>query len=669
METTHKIKSVSRKLIAQIVCLSVVACSSLGSLAYISSTKAIDSSIRQDLKSNAQNKALHLQLKFNDYISGVQMIASDERMKSMDWDKQLPLMLEKIKENNYSGMAVTNLDGDLHIFNGNKANVKDAPFFDTVINKQQTIVIPPMLDFADSTRTLVPMGVPIISNEGKPLGMLTADQNATFINTIIDDIKQGQTGYAFILNKDDGSFIADNKDHRNYAQEKLNIKDEYKDETIVKLYDEAFKSPYGFITYEENGKTQYVAYSEVQGSSWYLFVKVPAYEVQGLMRSISTILIIMTLVCVILSIFVALWIASGIRKPLESISVYAKELANNNLSYRLNIKTKDEFGQVSDLLNEAMESLQRVVTSVKTAENEANKLTSLTEQKVDNANAQIQSISAEVVEISASMEESASSVEQITSKMANMKDYGNEISNKAQESVIIANTIRERASKVIKDSEVVKEQVISVYETSKDKLDKATSKVEVVKSIGDMARKINNIAEQTNLLSLNASIEAARAGEHGRGFSVVADEVRKLAEQSSNTASDIQKIITNVVSSVEELTQTSKSVLESMKEAMNSNHEKIMNISDEYNNSGEIMKDIMDEFDNGTKQISESLEEITNNVSDLQNTIANVTTASREIASEISNINDEMEVITLASKDSAEVSEKLSSMVSQFTTE
>ena len=218
---------------------------------------------------------------------------------------------------------------------------------------------------------------------------------------------------------------------------------------------------------------------------------------------------------VLMAIGIGIVLTRAITRPLARFGEVLGAVADGDLSIHSDINTKDELGQMSDVLNGTIENLREAMLQVQ----ESALAISTASGEISMGNTDL---SRRTEEQAASLEETASSMEQITSNV-----------NQTADNARSANAESAKARQVAQDGGTAVSQVIAAMES----INQSSAKINEIIGV------VDEIAFQTNLLALNAAVEAARAGEQGRGFAVVAAEVRNLAKRSADAAKEIKVLI------------------------------------------------------------------------------------------------------------------------------
>ena len=219
---------------------------------------------------------------------------------------------------------------------------------------------------------------------------------------------------------------------------------------------------------------------------------------------------------------VALWITHSITQPIGEALKIAHTVATGDLTSRIDIKSRDEIGQLLLALKKMNESLAKIVAEVRTGTDTI----ATASNQIALGNLDLSSRTEEQV---SALEETASSIEELTGTVR--QNAGN--AREANQLAVSASAIAIRGGSVVG-------QVVDTMSSINDSSRK----------IVDIIGVIDGLAFQTNILALNAAVEAARAGEQGRGFAVVASEVRSLAQRSSTAAKEIKTLIDDSVEKV-----------------------------------------------------------------------------------------------------------------------
>jgi methyl-accepting chemotaxis protein len=421
---------------------------------------------------------------------------------------------------------------------------------------REKMLEPHPMRIGDQNAFVVTLAVPMRYN-GAVVGAVGVQLLGEQIQTLVEQIRPYETGFATFVS-DAGHYVA----HVDRSRIGKAVETQIPFGTILsatgsgRAFTQTVKLPGTKSEMFEVFVPVQAGHSETR---WLLNVSVPVDRILAEAHRLMFLSIAIGIGALVLMVVVVMWLAQSIARPLREALQFVDQLAQERLDAHLEVRSRDEVGQITDALNLLVARWRGIVqvlhqvaqgdlrTGIEPAPGQELGPISLTvNQMVTGLRRTVSAIGRSSLDLSKASRELSSvsdqvrcSAEQTTSQSnvatAAAGQVGNNIQGVADAVHQVDATTMEISRNTSQAAGVSTNAAGLVARTNETVAKLSESSLD----IGKVVAIITAIAEQTNLLALNATIEAARAGAAGKGFAVVAAEVKELAKQTSQATQEV----------------------------------------------------------------------------------------------------------------------------------
>ncbi|WP_051280691.1 methyl-accepting chemotaxis protein [Anaerovorax odorimutans] len=648
-----KFKKIKTKLLALTLSVFILSLAIIVAISSVSSYNNTMKTLRSTLSETASVASGKISVQMNGFENLVQQVSYSNTISSdLPKDEVIAEMANIANRQGYSYMLRTDVSG---ISYKTGIDVSDRDYFQECKNTGSPYLSDPLVDRETQEKVII-IASPIMKN-GVFDGVLYVAIDALQLSKLVQEIVVGETGTAYILNKEGVTIAAYDEsivENEENTQELSKTDDSLKEVAAIEAKMCAGESGFGQSHYD--GVVELTSYAPIPNTNgWSMAVTVSKDEFVKSTYSSLLFDIIASIILLILASIVLIRFASSISKPIIAINNEMLEFGKGNFSNEFSLKPDStEIGELTQSIITSKKILKDVIddtaTGCKEMANGNFDINTSVEYvgeflDIEKALKQIsESLSETLGQINLAAEQVSYGAEQVSSGSQALAQGSTEQASTSEELSASINTVADQVSDNAKNSTEANmklghlSQDITLSNQQMQKLIEAMKEISNTSSeIEKINKTIEDIAFQTNILALNAAVEAARAGAAGKGFAVVADEVRNLASKSAEAAKNTTALIGSAILAVNNGSS----------------------IADE---TGKSLSSVVNE----SKAVTETVDKITEASNEQANALAQITQGMEQISSVVQSNSATSEESAAAAEELSGQAQMLKTLVKKF---